>query len=82
VGVAVALTRFAAAAGTFLVPLSLSALGTSATMYIGAGITFVGFLACVALAEETSNRSLEDTGGLPALSSASFSPGRPAQAHS
>jgi putative MFS transporter len=82
VGVAVALTRFAAAAGTFLVPLSLSSLGTSATMYIGAGITFVGFLACVALAEETSNRSLEDTGGLPALSSASFTPGRPAPAHS
>jgi putative MFS transporter len=77
VGIAVALTRFAAAVGTFLVPLSLSGLGTSATMYIGAGITFVGFLACVALAEETSNRSLEDTGGLPALSSDQFSRVRP-----
>jgi putative MFS transporter len=75
VGIAVALTRFAAAVGTFLVPLSLSGLGTSATMYIGAGITFVGFLACVALAEETCNRSLEDTGGLPALSSDPLQPG-------
>ena len=60
VGVAVALTRFAAATGTFLVLLSLSGLGTSATMYIGAGITFMGFLVCLGLAE--------DTGGLPALS--------------
>jgi putative MFS transporter len=62
VGMAVALTRFGAAIGTFLVPLSLVSLGTSATMYIGAGITFVGFLACLAWAEETRSRSLEDTG--------------------
>ncbi|MFC7849974.1 MFS transporter [Arthrobacter sp. NPDC057388] len=62
VGMAVALTRFGAAVGTFLVPLSLSTLGTSTTMYIGAGITFVGFLACMAWAEETRNRSLEETG--------------------
>lgn len=62
VGMAVALTRFGAAIGTFLVPISLVSLGTSATMYIGAGITFVGFLACVAWAEETRDRSLEDTG--------------------
>jgi MFS transporter, putative metabolite transport protein len=44
------------------VPLSLAALGASATMYIGAGITLVGFLACVAWAEETRHRSLEETG--------------------
>lgn len=62
VGMAVALTRFGAAVGTFLVPISLAELGTSATMYLGAAITFVGFLACVAWAEETSQRSLEDTG--------------------
>ena len=74
VGMAIALTRFGAAVGTFLVPLSLSALGSSVTMYIGAGITLVGFLACVAWAEETRERSLEDIGaahahgtGLPAV---------------
>jgi putative MFS transporter len=33
-------------------------------MYIGAGITFVGFLACLAWAEETRNRSLEETGAI------------------
>ncbi|MFF1359113.1 MFS transporter [Streptomyces sp. NPDC058297] len=63
VGVAVALTRFGAAVGTFLVPVSLTELGAGLTMYIGAGITFVGFLACVAWAEETRDRSLEETGG-------------------
>ncbi|WP_020499926.1 MFS transporter [Sciscionella marina] len=63
VGMAVALTRFGAAVGTFLVPLSLTGLGASTTLFIGAGITFLGFLACVAWAEETSQRSLEETGG-------------------
>lgn len=62
VGMAVALTRFGAAAGTFLVPLSLTGLGVSTTLYIGAGITFIGFLACLAWAEETKHRSLEETG--------------------
>ena len=46
----------------------VAGLCTSATIYIGAVITFVGFLVCLGLAEETSNRSSEDTGGLPALS--------------
>lgn len=63
VGMAIALTRFGAAVGTFLVPVALSGIGLSATLYIGAGITFVGFLACLAWAEETTQRSLEETGG-------------------
>jgi putative MFS transporter len=62
VGMAIALTRFGAAVGTFLVPISLTSLGTSVTMYIGAGITLIGFLACLAWAEETRHRSLEETG--------------------
>jgi len=70
VGMAVALTRFGAAVGTFLVPLSLATLGTSATMFIGAGITFAGFLACIAWAEETRNRSLEETGSTDAAPAA------------
>ncbi|MFC0436963.1 MFS transporter [Kutzneria buriramensis] len=59
-GVAIALTRFGAAVGTFLVPLALTSLGTSATLSLGAGITFIGFLACLAWAEETRHLSLED----------------------
>lgn len=62
VGMAIALTRFGAAIGTFLVPVSLVALGISTTMLIGAGITFVGFVACLLWAEETRGRSLEETG--------------------
>jgi putative MFS transporter len=62
VGAAIALTRFGAAVGTFLVPLSLTDLGTDTTLYIGAAITFVGFVACVAWAEETKERSLEEAG--------------------
>lgn len=63
VGMAIALTRFGAAVGTYLVPTSLSSLGASATLYIGAGITAVGFVACLLWAEETRHRSLEETGG-------------------
>lgn len=59
-GVAVALTRFGAAIGTFLVPISLSTYGVSTTMYVGAAITAVGFVACYAWAEETRGRSLEE----------------------
>jgi putative MFS transporter len=71
VGMAVALTRFGAAVGTFLVPISLTTLGTAVTMYIGAAITFVGFLACLAWAEETNNRSLEETGSVTLVPPAS-----------
>lgn len=62
VGASIAFTRFGAAVGTFLVPLALTSLGTSVTMYAGAAITFIGFLACLAWAEETRHRSLEQTG--------------------
>lgn len=62
VGMSVALTRFGAAIGTFLVPIALNSLGISATMYAGAAITFIGFVVCVAWAEETRNRSLEESG--------------------
>ncbi|HEY4461275.1 MAG TPA: MFS transporter [Streptosporangiaceae bacterium] len=62
VGMAVALTRFGAAIGTFLVPMALNSLGISATMFAGAAITFIGFLACVAWAEETRHRTLEESG--------------------
>lgn len=68
-GVAIALTRFGAAVGTFLVPIALTSLGPSVTLLLGAGITVIGFLACVAWAEETRHRSLEDidvTAGAPA----------------
>jgi putative MFS transporter len=79
-GMAIGMSRFGAAAGTFLVPVSLAKLGTPATMIIAAGITFVGFLACVLWAEETKNRSLEDTAAsevLPAAPRAETEPAIP-----
>lgn len=70
-GVAVALTRFGAAVGTFLVPISLTTLGVSPTMYAGAVITAIGFVACLAWAEETRGRSLEDLEAAPGSVTAS-----------
>jgi putative MFS transporter len=43
-----------------LVPTSLTSLDSSATVSIGARITFIGFLACLAWTEQTRHRSLED----------------------
>ncbi|MFD4190891.1 MFS transporter [Amycolatopsis thermoflava] len=61
VGMAVALSRIGAAAGTYLVPVSLDHLGVAPTMFIGAAITVAGLVACVAWAEETKGRSLEES---------------------
>ncbi|MFF8848167.1 MFS transporter [Streptomyces sp. NPDC015127] len=67
-GVATSISRIGAAAGTFLLPISLSSLGIGATMLIGAGITLVGCLVSVAWAEETRGRTLAETSALPARS--------------
>lgn len=63
IGVAVAFSRIGAAVGTYLVPISLERLGTATTMYIGAGITVIGVLVCVAWAEETKGKSLAEASG-------------------
>lgn len=63
VGFAVAFSRIGAAVGTYLVPLSLERFGTSATMWIGVGITVIGLLACIAWAEETKGKSLAEAAG-------------------
>jgi putative MFS transporter len=67
-GVATSISRIGAAAGTYLLPISLSSLGIGATMLIGAGITLVGWLVSLAWAEETRGRTLEQTSALPARS--------------
>jgi putative MFS transporter len=64
-GVATAISRVGAAAGTYLLPISLDKLGLGPTMLIGAGITLVGWLISVAWAEETLGRNLADTSALP-----------------
>ncbi|RNG18382.1 MFS transporter [Streptomyces botrytidirepellens] len=67
-GVATSISRIGAAAGTYLLPISLSRLGIGTTMLIGAGITLVGWLVSVAWAEETKGRTLAETSALPGRS--------------
>ncbi|GAA0441462.1 MFS transporter [Streptomyces olivaceiscleroticus] len=65
-GVATSISRVGAAAGTYLLPISLSTLGIGVTMLIGAGITLLGWLVSVLWAEETRGRTLAETSALPA----------------
>jgi putative MFS transporter len=58
VGLATAISRIGAAIGTYMVPLSLSGLGTGPTMLIGVGLTILGLVISIAWAEETRNKSL------------------------
>ncbi|WEF26078.1 MFS transporter [Klebsiella aerogenes] len=64
VGVGTSMSRIGAAAGTYLVPVSLQSLGIGPTMYIAAGITFFGLLVSWFLAPETSAKNLEDAAAL------------------
>lgn len=64
VGVGTSLSRIGAAVGTWLVPVSLQTLGIGSTMYIAAGITFVGLIVSWFLAPETNARSLEEAAAL------------------
>ncbi|MEV6292744.1 MFS transporter [Streptomyces sp. NPDC051896] len=67
-GVATSISRIGAAAGTYLLPISLDRLGIGTTMLIGAGITLVGWLVSFAWAEETRGRTLAETSALPGAS--------------
>ncbi|MET4097145.1 putative MFS transporter [Arthrobacter sp. UYCu712] len=64
VGLASSLSRIGAAAGTYLVPLSLTELGIGATVLIAAGITLVGFLVSLRMAPETRGLGLEEAASL------------------
>ncbi|WBP91089.1 MFS transporter [Kitasatospora cathayae] len=58
VGVATSVSRIGAAVGTYLLPLSLTGLGTGPTMLIAAGVTALGLLVCALWAEETRGTAL------------------------
>ncbi|NIF23645.1 MFS transporter [Candidatus Pantoea multigeneris] len=64
VGIGTSLSRIGAAVGTYLVPMSLDTIGIGHTMYIAAGITFVGLVVSWWLAPETNAMSLEDAASL------------------
>ncbi|WBO68541.1 MFS transporter [Streptomyces camelliae] len=67
-GVATSISRIGAAAGTYLLPVSLDRLGIGPTMLIGAGITLVGLLVSVAWAEETRGLTLAEASAMPGRS--------------
>jgi putative MFS transporter len=61
VGVATAISRLGAAIGTYLVPVSLSGIGTGPTLLLGVGLTVLGLVISIFWAEETRNRALDAT---------------------
>ncbi|NIF23232.1 MFS transporter [Candidatus Pantoea multigeneris] len=64
VGVGISMSRIGAAAGTWLVPISLQTQGIEVTMYISAAITFFGLLVSFILAPETNKMDLNDAASL------------------
>lgn len=64
VGVGTSLSRIGAAAGTYLVPISLSKLGIAETMYVAAVVTLVGLVLSWILAPETRSLSLQQAASL------------------
>lgn len=64
VGVGTSLLRIGAAAGTYLVPISLSQLGIAQTMYVAAAVTLVGLILSWILAPETRSLNLQQAASL------------------
>lgn len=62
-GFAAAFSRLGAAAGLFLIPLSMENLGFTWTMLFAAGVAFVGAAISQILAPETSGKSLSELAG-------------------
>lgn len=62
-GVASAASRVGAAAGTFLLPISLSAFGLSPTLLVLAVVCLIGGVTSLLLAPETAGKPLAETGG-------------------
>ncbi|MBV4473313.1 MFS transporter [Pseudomonas botevensis] len=64
VGMGTSFSRIGAAAGTYLVPVSLNSLGVEQTMYAATVITFVGLLVSWWMAPETSSLNLQEAAAL------------------
>ncbi|KAA8696570.1 MFS transporter [Pseudomonas caricapapayae] len=64
VGVGASFSRVGAAAGTYLVPASLSGIGVANTMYAAAIITLIGLAVSWAYAPETCSLSLQEAAAL------------------
>lgn len=64
VGFGTSFSRIGAAAGTYLVPISLDRLGIADTMYMAAAVTFVGLAVSWFLAPETRSLNLAEAAAL------------------
>jgi len=64
VGIGTSFSRVGAAAGTYLVPASLSGIGVSNTMYAAAAITLIGLVVSWMYAPETRSLSLQEAAAL------------------
>jgi putative MFS transporter len=71
VGLASSLSRIGAAVGTYLVPISLSHIGTGATMIVGAVITLIGAVVSVMWAPETRGLTLGECAAISSKSKVS-----------
>lgn len=58
VGITTCISRFGAVFGTYLFPWGMKHFGIGSTMLVGALVTFGGLIVCIALAPETTNKSL------------------------
>lgn len=65
VGFAAAVSRVGAAAGTFLLPLGVTTIGTGACMVIAALVCVVGAIVSQRMAPETTGRALTETSSAP-----------------
>jgi putative MFS transporter len=65
VGFATSISRVGAAIGTFLLPMSLTGLGTGLTMILAAAVTACGFVACLLWAVETKGVGLQAAARVP-----------------
>lgn len=64
VGIGTSFSRIGAAAGTYLVPISLESLGTSQTLYAATLITLIGLLVSLLMAPETRSLNLQQAAAL------------------
>jgi putative MFS transporter len=67
VGIAVGFSRVGAATGTYLLPIGIATIGLNSTLLIGAAVTVVALLVCMAWSPETKGRSLAETSSLTAV---------------
>lgn len=64
VGIGTSFSRIGAAAGTYLVPASLSGIGVANTLYVAAAITLIGLVVSWLYAPETCAMSLQEAAAL------------------